>query len=113
MKAITSLKTNTGCPWAGGVEIDLRLEDIAAIGKLSIYGSFVISYVVRTKFNELLFLNISKMKAGIMGTPEEAKLISKTVKNVIAPSPSRELGWSIRWTETAFEPSQDSSASLA
>lgn len=102
MKAITAIKTNTGCPWAGGEEVTVELSEIKAIGKLSIYGSFVINYVVMTTDERLYFINVSKIKTGLLGTPAEAKAIQKAVKNLVAPNPSREVGWATRWQEVQF-----------
>lgn len=83
MTGIEAQRTQTGYPYPGGPIVDFTCEDVAALGKVSVYGDAVIRLLVRLRDGR---------EVCVKGTEQDAadrKWLYKTGRKLGAPTPPR------------------------
>lgn len=93
MIAIVAIKSNTGCPYAGGPPREVTRDEIVAFGKMTSYGSSVTDYVAELTDGTLVFLKAYKQ------SKVDEKWLRKLAKPIAARWAGRALGWTTSWAD--------------
>lgn len=96
MFGIEKMLSNTGCPWPGGVEISFQQADVAALGKLTCWGSAGINFIVRLVDGREVFVRADKQ------AKEHERFLRKIAKRVPKIGyVTRSEGWRTTWIDVA------------
>lgn len=97
MFGIKSVKSNTGCPYAGGDAVTFSRGEVVRFGKMACWGSACIQFVVELGDGSVVFVNASRQDK------DEEKWLRKIAKQIRgALMADRSTGWITRWTEVAL-----------
>lgn len=98
MKGIESARAAGlgGMPYAGGLEVEFGRADVAALGKMSIYGDQArTQYVVRLKDGRDVFIKACDQHK------DDERWLRRIAATFGAPSASRDGGWAFTWQDLA------------
>ena len=93
MIAIIAVKSNTGCPYAGGPSREISRDEIVTFGKMTSWGSSVTEYVAILIDGTLVFINASKQ------VKLEEKWLRKLAKRIRSRLADRSVGWTTVWID--------------
>lgn len=91
LKGRACLYASNGFPYAGGEEVELRLEELEAIGLLSVWRSDRHQVLVRLEGEKLVLVRAEEQ------TETSQRWLKETLKNVRAREPSKEKAWDVVW----------------
>ena len=95
MRGTEKALSNTGCPWPGGVEVEFQQSDVAALGKLTSWGSSCVQFIVRLADGREVFVRADRQPK------EDERFLRKIAKRVphAGTVVSRDVGWRTIWAE--------------
>lgn len=94
MKGLVKVLSNTGCPLPGYEEVEFQQADVAALGKLTCWGSACVNFIVRLVDGRELFVRADRQ------AKEDERFLRKIAKRVPkVGSASRSEGWRTSWVE--------------
>jgi hypothetical protein len=97
MHGIASVKSSTGCPYAGGDGVTFSRGEVVRLGKMACWGSACIQFVVELGDGSVAFVNASKQDK------DEEKWLRKIAKQIRgAIAADRSTGWRTVWTEVSL-----------
>jgi hypothetical protein len=91
--------SNTGCPLPGYEDVEFQQADIAALGKLTCWGSACIQFLVRLTDGRELFVRADKQ------AKEDERFLRRIARKVprVGLVVSRSEGWRTCWIEVLRE----------
>ena len=95
MIAHISARTNTGCPYATTNTLTVERDQVAALGKLTAWGSSVVSFVLKLRDDRIVMIRACDQ------AKEDQKWIRQLAKGIVSRHPDRAVGWCVSWVEVA------------
>lgn len=99
MIGVESVASNTGCPYAGGGEVEFCRDNVRRLGKLRVWGSQAcVQFVAELLDGRSVFVNASKQ------VKEDEKWLRRVAKWIPrCYVSSRAEGWRITWADVVPE----------
>lgn len=91
------LVEGTRFPYAGGDFVEIPTSEVAALGKLTAYGSAATQFVLRLRDGRQVHVRADKQDK------EVERWLRRIARPVRARSASREAGWILTWGEELVE----------
>lgn len=88
-----SVEASNGFPYAGGEAVEVALESVEAIGRISIWRSNVSQTVVRLEGGSLVHFRLEEQ------SPDVQELVKARFRHVRLQEASKEPGWAITWRQ--------------
>lgn len=88
---LETIVSGTGFPYAGGEAIQFNPDDVMRLGKLTVWGSSVIQFVVQLRDGRRVFVKaVAQLDA-------DTKWLRKIAKPIRSHACRREEGWALVW----------------
>lgn len=85
------LFASNGFPYAGGDVVEVKLEELEAVGLLSVWRSDRRQVLLRLEGEKLVLIQANEQ------SPTMQRWIKEALKNVRAREPSKEQAWTVVW----------------